>query len=217
MKHNKDDLFSRGCNFYFRCIAYFLLQPMFISSKREIKPGTIARLKKYLPVLSETAIKCGQFFKNFERYCNACSGTCCRGQHDRFTIYDHITDIVRGGEQYRNWGNYLMPLRSRNLERSEINNNCTYLGPNGCKLPYPERPSHCIYGTCGIIRQVITKDQKKELRDLRRKFNKVRFMFTISLLLGGTKSMKDDTKRSKQNVFIGNKNVASPKALAKHS
>jgi hypothetical protein len=217
MKRLIGDYYNNGCNICLRCIAYFILQPLFISMKWEIKPKTAARLKSYMPLLSEATFEAGEFFNNFKKVCVSCSGDCCRGLHDRFTVFDHITYVASGTRGHRQWGYYLSPFRPSEINMHGMTKYCAYLDSDGCKLPYPERPMNCVYGYCGKIGKIVTDEQKIALNKIRRKLNKVRFMYTLHLLCGGMKFIGNDDGRKKQNVFIDNRKHGSPTALAKRN
>ena len=93
------DYFNYGIYFLLRCIAYFILQPIFISKKFKIKPKTIIKLKSYLPILSETAVEASKLFRYFKVDCSKCDNNCCQGGFDRFTVFDYIINIVRGNKE----------------------------------------------------------------------------------------------------------------------
>ena len=192
-----------------------MLQPLVVSTKWEIKPETAARLKSYMPLLSEATFEAGEFFKNFKIVRASCSADCCRGSHDRFTVFDHITYVASGARGHRQWGYYLTPFRSSEINMHGMTKYCAYLDSDGCKLPYPERPINCVYGYCGIIGTIITDDQKVALNIIRRKLNKLRFMYALHLLCGGMKFIRNVDGSKKQNLFIDNRQLGDSKGTRK--
>jgi len=215
MERLRYDLFDNVCYLLLRCTAFFILQPMFISTKWEIKPRAAEKMRSYVPRLSRTAIAAGQFFKEFREVCAVCSGGCCRGVHDRFTVFDHITNLVCKDRQDHHWGYYLMPVRSMNVNMAKMNEYCAYLGLDGCKLPYPERPTICVCGICSGIRKVMTKDQKTVLSDIRRTFYKVQFLYVLRLLFGGMRLVKDAHSLDgvRPNKFLDNRKLQNSKEI----
>ncbi|PKN89232.1 MAG: hypothetical protein CVU51_01280 [Deltaproteobacteria bacterium HGW-Deltaproteobacteria-1] len=208
MKRSKDEIISMGCNFLLRCIAYITIQPMLISMKWEIKPSVVAKLKQHVSLLSDTAVISGQLFKDIGACSVSCS--CCRGQYDRFTVFDHITAVVRGGPSH-DWGFYLRPIKPWEANRARLDHNCTYLGSDGCILSYPERPIFCVVGTCLKIMRVMTKEQNILLNDIRRQFHKVQFICIVRLLFGGMRLKKgvSGLDRAMQNKFSDNRKLRS--------
>ena len=193
------DPVNRISYFLLRCIAFFILQPMLIKAKGHVRQRSIRRITEYLPILQDNAIKAQQLFRDIHVDCASCTANCCKGGFDRFTIYDHITDVLHQGEEYRQWSFRLTPFKPKKANLKRMDEGCPYIGPKGCVLPYPDRPVRCMYEDCSKIRSVIKKGQRAKLKSIRRTFNKVHFIYAMHLLAGGITFRQNDDNR--QDTF----------------
>lgn len=107
--------------------------------------------------------------------CDKCNGGCCQGSIGHyFTSLDfwlrkHSADkIVKPNlSEPKEWYYYihkrLKQLTSRIFPSRKVSaskTGCYYLGPDGCKLKYADRPIKCVVSTCPRLRAAMDKQTR---------------------------------------------------------
>lgn len=165
-------------------LAWLLLERRFLSHRWRIKPDALARLQPCLLDLYATYER-GRVFFNEVDICRTCSSTCCAGAYNRFTVYDHVSDRIGCYPDTLKWGYRLRPFGSYRLNRVDKGFCPLYVAGRGCSVEYRRRPSVCIWWICRDMKARFTPEQKHLVTDLRKKIDRVFWMYAYVLLSGG--------------------------------
>ena len=175
---------SKISHFMLNLIACWILEPK-LESGRWIISETAARelqqaLQKRIDVM-----KAAQLLFKEVAMCDGCSGSCCRGDFSRFTVYDHISHLLLEMEKAPEWGYKLRPFKSYEYNRSDEGSCDYYIENQGCNLDLAVRPSQCIWYSCSGIDKSFTNDQRLRLKKMRRDLDGVFWSYVRVLLFGG--------------------------------
>ena len=169
--------------FILKIIAYYILEPRFRSGKWQIRKDCLESLRPDIKRLYALFDKAQDFFVNLN-ICSRCSGSCCYGAYNRFTVYDYIAGLINGSGTTLEWRYRLHPLWSYALNRVDKGICSYFVEGKGCSLGYTRRPAICILFYCDIIAKALTNKQRQFLIQLKHDIDDVHWKFAKVLLSG---------------------------------
>ncbi|NQT23551.1 MAG: hypothetical protein HQ579_08980 [Candidatus Omnitrophica bacterium] len=164
--------------------SYYILEPRFQSGKWRIKDTSLLSLRKDLSSLYDVYNEMKSFFDRVNM-CPKCSGWCCHGNYNRFTIFDHIAHQIAGMKDRPKWGYLLRPVGSYLFNRVDSGTPPCLAEGKGCIYEYCFRPAICIWWICGDMEKVFTNEQKLFIGSRRKKIENIYRKFAFKLLFGG--------------------------------
>jgi len=159
------------------------------------KKGRCECLRIKLGDLHDIVYKKAQSFFAKVGICSTCSGTCCHGDYNRFTVFDHIFHLVSGLKNLPEWKYRLYPLKSYALNRVDQGKCPCLIDGRGCRVDYIYRPTICIWWICDKMEALFDHEQKQYVNKFRQEIEKVHWEFVLVLLFGGMERTERAAKK----------------------
>ncbi|MBN2302107.1 MAG: hypothetical protein JXN60_06265 [Lentisphaerae bacterium] len=184
LSNNRHFKYDAPARLLLNLLTCFVLEPKFLSGEWRIKEDALAGLKS---IKRERDLIYGRMFSIFHHLnvCRNCHATCCAGQYDRFTVFDHISDLASGSDASRPWGFRIRPVGSYAWNRDDTGVCQYFVEGKGCRLAVIERPEICVSYVCGRMREAMTDEQRSEIARLTNMLRGIRWKYIRVLLMGG--------------------------------